>query len=47
LDGTVNAGRKGIAYLRDHYHPPATADGVAPEIAADERALVGVSRPKG
>jgi hypothetical protein len=46
LDGTVNAGRKGIAYLRDYYHPPAAADAVGPEIAEDERMLVGASRPR-
>ena len=46
LDGTVNAGRKGIADLRDHYRPPVTADAVAPTEAADGRVLVGVSTPR-
>jgi hypothetical protein len=43
LDGTVNAGRKGIAYLRDHYHVlPLVTAGAVP--ATDkERVLVATS----
>jgi hypothetical protein len=43
LDGTASAGRKGIAYLRDYYEPPATADSRAAETTERERTLVSSS----
>jgi hypothetical protein len=43
LDGTVNAGRKGIAYLRDHYQPPLPDDAVD---AGNARVLVSATPPR-
>jgi hypothetical protein len=43
LDGTASAGRKGIAYLRDYYEPPTTADARKTETADEERTLVASS----
>ncbi len=45
MDGTVTEGRKGIAYLRDHYLPAIVADAVDQGPRAEDRAVRAAVAP--